>query len=315
MKRRCDHCEEEVEIVLRALYDGETWFDCPRGHTNDVEGVLEPERGDGNAPPGFRIAASGVSRWFPTKLAPEQHAEAARLNVPVAIEHELTGMALVLIPGGEFVMGASPGDSEARDDEKPTHRVALAPFYAATTPVTQDQWERVVGGTRHGFKGADRPTELVTWYGTEAYFKALPGSGLRLPFEAEWERAARAGTTTKYWFGEQYVKGMANCDETEIGGTFLDETSEVGNYDVNPWGLWDVLGNVWEWCEGWYESYIDRASSMPRRQRTGQGTFRACRGGSFGDTPRRLRVSARDYEVGSERWESIGFRCVRDVIL
>jgi formylglycine-generating enzyme required for sulfatase activity len=155
-------------------------------------------------------------KWYPTNISPEQTALAERLGVPVAIQHVESGMILVLIPGD-------------------------APYYMATTPTTQAQWRAVMQTNPSEHKGDDLPVECVSWHDAMAFCKK---AGLALPTEAQWEAAARAGTTTNYWWGDTFDPKMANCWD---GGPH--ETTVPGAYPANPYGLWDVLGNVWEWCD------------------------------------------------------------------
>ena len=174
------------------------------------------------------------------------------------------GMKLVLIPAGEFLMGSPESDSDAPDEEKPQHKVRISkPFYLGVTEVTQEQYERVMGENPSRFKGdPQRPVEKVSWEDAVAFCRKLSekeGRTYRLPTEAEWEYACRAGSQTKWSFGDddsalkEYAWYLDNADST---------THPVAQKKPNAWGLYDMHGNVWEWCQDWY-------GDVPTRQRDG----------------------------------------------
>ena len=154
-------------------------------------------------------------------------------------------LEMIYVPGGTFMMG-----SEDYDDEKPIHQVTLEPFLVGKYPVTQAQWEAIMGGNPSKFKGANRPVETVTWDDAMqccAKLSQLTGQQYRLLSEAQWEYACRAGSVTKYSFGEINTPELANYDTYDTSA--IKQTTEVGKYPANPFGLYDMHGNVWEWCE------------------------------------------------------------------
>jgi formylglycine-generating enzyme required for sulfatase activity len=174
--------------------------------------------------------------------------------------------------------------------------------------VTQAQWEAVMGSNPSEFKGADRPVEQVSWEDAQQFLSRLNARGdgyrYRLPTEAEWEYAARAGTTGKY-YGE--------LDEIAwYKGNFGGQTHPVGQKKPNAWGLHDMLGNVWEWCWDWYDVnyYGNSPEADPRGPASGQAL--SLRGGSWGNFPRYLRVSVRISGGPLNRNNYFGFRCVRE---
>jgi formylglycine-generating enzyme required for sulfatase activity len=208
------------------------------------------------------------------------------------------GLTYVWIPPGTFQMGCSPGDDECLYDEKPAHRVTVTKgFWLGQTPVTQQAYQRVTGKNPSSFKGANLPVEQVDWNEATAYCVAIGG---RLPTEAEWEYAARAGST-----GARY----GNLGEIAwYEGNSGSETHEVGQKQANAFGLFDMLGNVWQWTADWYGDYQPGAQSDPSGAVSGQ--YRALRGGSWVINPRVVRVSYRlRFEPGG-RYYSIGLRCV-----
>ena len=194
------------------------------------------------------------------------------------------GLTYVWIPPGRFMMGCSPGDMECFDDEKPAHEVAIpSGFWLGQTPVTQQAYQRVTGQNPSSYKGANLPVETVSWEEAQSYCQAIGG---RLPTEAEWEYAARAGTT-----GARY----GDLDQIAwYSGNSGNRTHEVGQKQPNAWGLFDMLGNVWQWAADWYT----------------EGQYRALRGGSWSNDPRSVRVSNRfRFEPGYRNY-NFGFRCV-----
>ena len=188
-------------------------------------------------------------------------------------------LEMIYIPGGTFMMG-----SEDYDNEKPIHQVTLKPFLVGKYPVTQAQWEAIMGSNPSGFKGANRPVEMVTWNDAMqccARLSQLTGQHYRLLSEAQWEYACRAGSVTKYSFGEIITPALANYDVSGI-----KQTTDVGKYPANAFGLYDMHGNVWEWCEDvWHENYVG-APSDGSAWVSGDSKCHLRRGGSwsnFGD--------------------------------
>jgi formylglycine-generating enzyme required for sulfatase activity len=215
------------------------------------------------------------------------------------------GMTFVRIPSGTFTMGSN--SSEADRHEKPPHTVTISrPFYMATTEVTQAQWEAVVGGNPSKFQGVDLPVEQVSWYDTKEFIRKLNikdgCTRYRLPTEAEWEYACRAGTTGP-WYGD--LDSIAWYDPNS-GST----THPVGQKLANAWGLNDMLGNVYEWCEDWREAYAGENATDPRGPSSGWA--RVVRGGSWLIHANRARSYFRDFFPPDERRDDIGFRVVAD---
>ena len=179
---------------------------------------------------------------------------------PKRITGPLEGMEFVLIPGGSFMMGSPSSEEGRRADEEPKHRVNIQPFYMMTTEVTQAMWKEVMEDNPSRFKSDSLPVEMVSWNDCQNFIKKLnqldPGKNYRLPSEAEWEYACRAGTTTKYYSGNN------ESDLARVGwygyneGNSNNRTHPVGQKEANSWGLYDMHGNVYEWCEDRYhDSY------------------------------------------------------------
>ena len=239
------------------------------------------------------------------------------LFVPAAYsqqDQEVTnsiGMKLCLIPAGEFMMGASPGDGDAEASEFPRHQVDISrSFYMGIYEVTQGQYEQVMGTNPSSFKGADRPVEGVSWDDAVAFCRRLSeitGEKYRLPTEAEWEYACRAETEAKYFWGD----GEAT-DYAWFWDNSGEETHTVGEKEPNAWGLYDMSGNVWEWCLDWYdENYYSRSADKDPSGPT-SGTSRVVRGGSWYNSLKNQRSSSRFGFRPDKANYYIGFRVVRE---
>jgi formylglycine-generating enzyme required for sulfatase activity len=215
------------------------------------------------------------------------------------------GLTYVWIPPGSFMMGCSPGDDEGTNRERPSHRVEITKgFWIGETPVTQAAYQRVIGSNPSHFKGPQRPVENVSWDDATAYCRAV---GMRLPTEAEWEYAARAGSTAARY---------GDLDDI----AWYDKNSQQKTHDVkgkrpNAWGLYDTLGNVWEWVADWFDetAYIRGETRDPRGPIDGKD--RVVRGGSWDYNSRVVRASYRSWDVPAERYGNLGFRCVEEIEL
>jgi len=242
----------------------------------------------------FAHPAKTVSQQqYPPQASP-QPSGTARTKV-----NPKDGLTYVWIQPGAFTMGCSPGDSQCDPDEKPAHRVTITRgFWIGQTPVTQEAYERVTGKNPSNFKGPKLPVETVNWNEAQSDCQAV---GMRLPTEAEWEYAARAGTTgSRYGDLDQIAWYTANS-----GG----KTHEVMQKQPNAWGLYDMLGNVWEWTADWYaDKYAGNAETDPQGPASGQN--RVLRGGSWYDSPAYLRASVRVRNEPEVLSGDLGFRCL-----
>ncbi|MBR0236468.1 MAG: SUMF1/EgtB/PvdO family nonheme iron enzyme [Thermoguttaceae bacterium] len=220
-------------------------------------------------------------------------------------------------PRGTFTMG-SPEDEEDRDDDETQHQVTLTKgFWMMETQVTQKQWKAIMGNNPSNFKGDDLPVEQVSWNDCQEFCRKCVQLGLpvQLPTEAQWEYACRAGSTTAYFWGNALKGDKANCDGnypcgTTTKGKYLRKTTPVGSYDSNAWGLYDMHGNVWEWCaDYWKEEYPSGSVTDP----TGpsNGSYRVFRGGSWYNSARHCRSASRRSIEPDGRSDALGFRCVK----
>ena len=223
--------------------------------------------------------------------------------IVAALEKEM-----VLIPAGKFVMG-SPESEKGRLNSETQHEVTLTkPFYMGKYEVTQEQWESVMVNNLSFYRGPKLPVTDVSWEDCQEFIKKLnkkTDGGYRLPTEAEWEYACRAGTTTAYSFGDNITAKDANYNT----GVKIVKPVTVGSYKPNTFGLYDMHGNVWEWCEDWYGNYLADAVTDPKGP--AKDKYRVLRGGSFFSDASDVRSSARFYNSPTSRDGSFGFRMAR----
>jgi len=246
-----------------------------------------------------------------------------------ALEKTITnsiGMEFVLIPGGTFKMG-SPQDEPNRRRKEIEHQVTIRQsFYMQTTEMTVKQW-RAIMGTRFFLKKKgtdDMPVVKVSWQDCIDFIKklnALNEGVYRLPTEAEWEYACRAGTTSAYAWGKtidckdaMYGNNTLKMDVCEnyvkSKGLPVDQPAPVKSYKPNAWGLYDMGGNVWEWCQDWYGRYGKDAVVDPRAP--GSGSDRVRRGGSWYGKGAKCRCANRNLSNPANRYQTTGFRLVRE---
>lgn len=240
-----------------------------------------------------------------------------------------SGVEMVLIPGGRFVMG------DADEIDAPPHEVVLSPFYMDKNLVTQAEYERVIGENPSRWKGGDNPVEQVRWsdavkycnkrseleglqpcYDLETWQCDFEVNGYRLPTEAEWEYACRAGTKTAYYFGDNESKLSDHAwFEDNAGG----KPHPVGSKPANPWGLYDMHGNVWQWCNDFYQ--VDYYQQSPEKDPHGPktGETKVVRGGAWKFSADSCQSGYRynenpGYSDVCFGYDIYGFRCVRNAL-
>ena len=259
--------------------------------------------------PEFETLLESVAEKLGKKSVTEKPKKQKAKVEPKTITNSI-GMQFKLIPIGEFMMG-----SEEFDWSKPVHTVKIrTPFYLGIYPVTQREWKAIMGNNPSEFNGNDLPVESVSWNEVQDFIKKLnekEGTNkYRLPTEAEWEYAARAGTTTRYSFGD---------DDSELGEYAWfdknsdDKTHPVGEKKANPWGLYDVHGNVWEWVQDeWHNTYngapIDGSAWRDR-----VSAFRVSRGGGWIRYARFCRSAHRSDNAPDKRYHFLGFRLLQEM--
>ncbi len=214
---------------------------------------------------------------------------------------------MIYVEGGSFNMGAtSEQESECRDFEKPVHEVQLNDFYIGRTPVTQQQWEAVMGYNPSCFKGDNLPVEQVSWVDCHRFINklnSLTGKKFRLLTESEWEYAARGGTKNN---GYKYAGGDAFDDVAWYKDNSDSKTHPVATKNANELGIYDMSGNVWEWCQDWNGIYPSSPSLNPKGPTS--GSYRVFRGGSWCSTPYDCRVSYRNAYAPTFTSNYLGFR-------
>ena len=277
--------------------------------------------GSGDAPehqamPGGTAPPTAVAPFDAAAAEGHQRAWADHLGVPVETTCSI-GVKMALVPAGELKMGSPEPDTEAWNDEKPEHVVRITrPFYVGVCPVTQEQFQRVMGENPSWFAGGpNRPVEYVSWEDAQEFCRrlsALPeeeaaGSPYQLPTEAEWEFVCRAGTTGKWSFGEDE---SAFADHGWYHGNSSGETQPIAQKKPNAWGLYDIHGNVWEWCADWYVE--DYYAASPSKDPTGpaSGLYRVLRGGSWYFGPADSRSASRGWNSPLGRYNACGFRII-----
>ena len=225
-------------------------------------------------------------------------------------------LEMVEIRGGRFTMG-SPESEQGRDDsESPQHRVIVPTFYAGKYLITQAQWEAVMGNNPSYFKGEKLPVEKVSWNQAVEFCNKLSkktGKKYRLLSEAEWEYACRAGTTKPFHFGETITPDLVNYDGNNpyanaSKGLYRQETTDVGSFPPNAFGLYDMHGNVWEWCsDKWHDNY-NGAPTDGSSWETGGSEYRVQRGGSWNINAVYCRSAIRNRNSAGDRGRNFGFR-------
>ncbi|MDB9374580.1 bifunctional serine/threonine-protein kinase/formylglycine-generating enzyme family protein [Nodularia sphaerocarpa] len=228
-------------------------------------------------------------------------------------------LEMVQIPGGTFTMGSPPGEKERDDDESPQREVRVPSFFMGKYPVTQSQYQAIMGRNPARFQGQKRPVEQVSWDDAVKFCKKLgqrTGKSYRLPSEAEWEYACRAGTTTPFYFGETITIDLVNYNGkfpygSAPKGEYRQQTKEVGKFPPNSFGLYDMHGNILEWCKDTYkDNYQGAATDGTAYDSRNDNHFRVLRGGSWLFYAWDCRSAHRNAYARAHRDYDVGFRVV-----
>ena len=263
----------------------------------------KPEPQQTQQQPQRPVQQEAVEQPQPTK--PESQPVQQPEPEPERPQHNLPEIAMVYVSGGTFTMGAtSEQGSDAGSDEKPAHSVTLSGYYIGKYEVTQELWEAVMGSNPSYFKGDNLPVEQVSWDDVQEFLRklnAMTGKRYRLPTEAEWEFAARGGNSSR---------GYKYSGSNSLGSVawYYDNsgTHAVGTKSPNELGIYDMSGNVWEWCQDWYGSYSSSSQRNPKGPNS--GSSRVSRGGGWYDNAWCCRVSLRRNDTPDFRLGTLGFR-------
>jgi formylglycine-generating enzyme required for sulfatase activity len=279
------------------------WLSRKSSVTLNLAPPVKPKTGEKPKSPGIDDYPGG--KWKPPKIS------LVTPKKPTRDFSVFSSLEFCDIPSGLFSMGTDYDDGLGQEYEKPIHGVILSrPFRLAKYPVTQNLWEFCMGYNPSQFKGDSRPVENVTWKEVQIFISRLNATAdrlYRLPTEAEWEYAARGGTAWPYYFGPtpEELPQFA-----WFGHNSGNRTQNVGLKDPNPWGLYDMLGNVWEWVSDWYGDYDSSTATNPKGPP--EGSSKVIRGGAWGSTPWLCRVTTRSVKSPDERSPLIGFRLALD---
>ncbi|MDB9438350.1 bifunctional serine/threonine-protein kinase/formylglycine-generating enzyme family protein [Dolichospermum lemmermannii CS-548] len=225
---------------------------------------------------------------------------------------------MVEIPGGTFIMGSPESEAKRVSNESPQHQVTVPSFYMGKYELTQAQYQAIIGTNPSNFKGDNRPVERVSWNNAVEFCKKLiqkTGKNYRLPSEAEWEYACRAGTTTPFYFGESITPDLVNYHgnytyASAPKGKYRQQTTDVGTFPPNSFGLYDMHGNVWEWCQDDYKNDYINAPTDGSALTSPSLSAKLLRGGSWYGNPVNCRSASRhDFNLVFN-YSSIGFRVV-----
>ncbi len=232
-------------------------------------------------------------------------------------------LEMIKIPAGSFFMGSADNNSRASKYEKPRHQVTLQEYYLGKYPVTQEQYQAVMGYNPSHFKDNPKnPVESINWNDTKTFCQTvyeIIGQKVRLPTEAEWEYGCRAGTTTPFYFGETISTEQANYNGNYTfgegkKGTYREKTTPVGSFPANKFGLYDMHGNVWEWCEeSWHDNYAEKPEKLKQNGNiiwsSSNESLHVLRGGSWLHYPEHcLSVKRSNSENIFVFSQTVGFR-------
>jgi len=294
--------------VVPEVYTSTTCDEEARPETTDHINIVKPTGID-----------NSIYGWVRGRIANISAELEIELKGKVFTDHLKDGSLgpkMVWIPAGSFRMGDIQAGGSS--DEKPVHKVSVSHFAMGRYEVTFTEYDKFVKATgrtkpsNEGWGRGNQPVINVSWYDAVAYTQWLSrqtGKKYRLPTEAEWEYAARAGTTTKYWWGNDVGRNQANCHG--CGSSWGNkQTAPVGSFEPNLFGIYDTVGNVWEWVHDWHsDSYSENSLSDPKGPSTGSG--RVFRGGGWRSSPQRSRAAARGSHPPSIRFNDTGFRLLR----
>lgn len=315
--------------ISNADFDNLSWDDLEQPWRKIIKGCLQIDRQQRwTAKQVLSALQPPVIQFTSPSVSSSPNPPVLTLMLPSNVKLEM-----IKIPAGSFLMGSTEAEVKRLNQEYstdwyncelPQHRVTLQEYYLGKYPVTQEQYQAVMGNNPSNFKdNSKNPVESVSWNDAKAFCQKvyeLTGKKVRLPTEAEWEYGCRAGTTTPFYFGETISTEQANYDgDYTFGegkkGIYRQKTTPVGSFPANKFGLYDMHGNVWEWCEdSWHGSYKEKPENLKQNGNTiwlsSNESCHALRGGSWFIGPRHCRSANRDRFGADGRLRYIGFRLI-----
>ncbi|MCP9772453.1 SUMF1/EgtB/PvdO family nonheme iron enzyme [Synechococcus sp. Tobar12-5m-g] len=323
---------ERLEDLLRELHELPRYRKPPLGRPAFLQDLAKAEAQPAVEPPVLTPARFNATQGLLLRQGDQWQLERRHLFLDGYLEELALGVSLsmVKIPAGTFLMGSPQDEPERLDREGPQHKVTLGSFLMAQTPITQAQWravaswqkvERYLKPDPSSLKGPNRPVERVNWFEAMEFCHRLSlrtGKLYGLPSEAQWEYSCRAGSTRPFHFGDTLTPELANYDcNYTYGkgpkGTYREQTTEVASFPANAWGLHDLHGNVWEWCEDHWHNYYHGApddGSAWLDPSAREGSRRLLRGGSWSALPRKCRSAYRNHLGPGDASLNVGFRVV-----
>ncbi|MBD1865020.1 formylglycine-generating enzyme family protein [Trichocoleus sp. FACHB-46] len=325
------HLNYVQELILRGTLENKTYQQIAtephftsnylRTEASELWQLLSPILGEKVTKKSFEDT---LNRWLWQRCTQRQQREGQQFIE--YLDNDFT-LEMVQIPAGNVLMGSPENEPERSPSESPQHIVEVTSFFLSKYPVTQAQWRSVAAMPQVNreldpdpsrFKGDDRPVETINWYAAVEFCDRLSqhtGKQYRLPSEAEWEYACRAGTTTPFHFGETITTDLANYHDNltygdGLKGIYRHETTPVGSFGVaNAFGLYDMHGNVWDWCaDHWHESYKGVPVDGSAWVKGGDSEFRLLRGGSWDGYSRLCSSAYRARVHAFSRLNYVGFR-------
>ena len=308
----CDGYESEegtVKLKSSAPSNLQVTLSKEAASTNQISQTTHPQQSQTQRPVSQTQPVPSMASSSTTSISSNIIDSSTSGSVITIHVKDGVSIEMVKVEAGSFNMGATPEMENPYEDEKPVHRVTLTNnYYVGKYEVTQALWQAVMGSNPSSFKGYDLPVEKVSWNDCQDFISklnAMTGKRFRLPTEAEWEYAARGGKKSR---GYQYSGSNTLGDVAWYSDNSGKKTHAVGTKQPNELGIYDMTGNVWEWCQDWYGSY----SSSPQTNPTGavRGSCRVGRGGSWGNSARYCRSSYRGYITPGDRFNRLGLRLV-----
>jgi len=306
---------QSVEVLINRLKAIEEASETKNGTPARPKSVPTPARGNQNQ--------QGKLFQFEVVTVNDKgeitHCEQTRASCQTEDLGNGVTLEMVYIPKGTFMMGSPETEKQRSNDESPQHKVTVPTFFMGKYPVTQAQWQAVMGNNPSRFKGENRPVEQVSWHDAVKFCQQLfekTGQEYRLPSEAEWEYACRAGTTTPFYFGETITPDLVNYNgnypyASAPKGVRRGQTTDVGSFPPNAFGLYDMHGNVWEWCaDAWHDNYKE-APTDGSIWGNGNADCLSLRGGSWDYYASWMRSAYRNDWLATNRDAFLGFRVAR----